>query len=957
MTPHSSPFTPYSSQIITRFAPSPTGLLHLGNVRTALLNWLYARKHGGHFLLRFEDTDQDRSEAEYIEAIQNDLNWLGLDWDGDALFQSAHAGRHAEALEVLANQGWAYRCFCSEHQLTLDRKLVTARGLPPRYAGRCRGLLADESANRAEQESFVWRMAVHDDQGEVQVFDALRGDVDFALRDLDDPVIVRSDGSFTFLLPNAVDDVLDGVTHALRGDDHLTNSAYQVWLLQRLGYKPPAYMHHGLLLGADGAKLSKRSGSHSVADLREDGLLPAALVQAMSRLGHPNMPGDSLDIRRLLVHFEAGRISTTAVRWSDDEMWRWHTRLLHALPAEQLAALIKPHLPDTDAIRLNAMAALIGGNLERVEDAAAFRRLLDVKAQVGDDEQVVLNEAGEAFFSIAEKAWLAHGSDDWKDWLNTVRLESGCKGKALFMPLRVVLSGALHGPEMSAVIEFLGRDGVAERLRQAGMAQCRVSTDAERHVSMSLVVYNAIRREKEVFKPRQPGHVGMYVCGVTVYDYSHVGHARVMIVFDVMYRWLMQQGYDVDYIRNFTDVDDKIIIRAAEHGISIETLTDEMIAAFHADADALGCLRPTHEPRATQHMDAMVRMIQALMDKGMAYVADSGDVLYAVRKFADYGKLSGKKIDELESGSRVDVDHSKRDPLDFVLWKRAKVNEPAWESPWGAGRPGWHIECSAMSCAHLGSDFDIHGGGMDLKFPHHENEIAQAQAANGGGFARYWLHNSFVNINAEKMSKSLGNFFTIREVSERYDPEVLRMFMLGTHYRSPLDFSDTALDAARASLDRLYETSRRLRAVSEQPGVRGEESGVSGKATGVPPHTSLPADFTQAMNDDFNTPEALAVLFDCSRALNKELNDSEEVSELASQFTAMTALLAIVQQDVDGWFHSADVDASAIEVLIGERLQARKACDFARADAIRNELSAQGIALEDSASGTTWKKM
>jgi len=495
---------------------------------------------------------------------------------------------------------------------------------------------------------------------------------------------------------------------------------------------------------------------------------------------------------------------------------------------------------------------------------------------------------------------------------------------------------------------------------------------------MSLMLYNTIKREKEAFEPIKPGHVGMYVCGVTVYDYCHVGHARVMVMFDVIYRWLMQSGFDVDYVRNFTDVDDKIIKRAVERGVAIDTLTNEMIAAFHVDADALGCLRPTHEPRATAHMDAMISMIQALVDKGIAYVADSGDVLYAVREFAEYGKLSGKKIDELESGSRVDVDHSKRDPLDFVLWKMAKAGEPAWESPWGAGRPGWHIECSAMSCTHLGDSFDIHGGGMDLKFPHHENEIAQARAANGGSFARYWLHNGFVNINAEKMSKSLGNFFTIREVTERYHPEVLRMFMLGTHYRSPLDFSDAALDESKAALDRLYETSRRYRAMSGGAGVMSQESGVRSQGSGVrsqgsgvrsqgsgvggeawiAPHTSLlPPGFTAAMNDDFNTPEALAELFDCSRRLNKALNESVDITALAAQFDAMIALLGIVQQDADSWFQRGDVDAAAIEALIEERLQARTARDFGRADAIRNELTAQGIVLEDGASGTTWKKI
>jgi len=453
----------------------------------------------------------------------------------------------------------------------------------------------------------------------------------------------------------------------------------------------------------------------------------------------------------------------------------------------------------------------------------------------------------------------------------------------------------------------------------------------------SLVVYNTLTRSKESFVPLVPGKAGMYVCGVTVYDYCHVGHARVMVMFDVIYRWLIYLGFNVNYVRNFTDVDDKIIARASERGIAIDELTERMIEAFHADADSLGCLRPTHEPRATQHMDQMIAMIKALVENEHAYVAHSGDVLYAVRKFPEYGKLSGKNIDDLESGSRVEVDAGKRDPLDFVLWKMAKAGEPAWPSPWGEGRPGWHIECSAMSCAHLGETFDMHGGGMDLKFPHHENEIAQAKAANHGGFARYWLHNGFVNINAEKMSKSLGNFFTIREITERYHPEVLRMFMLGTHYRSPLDFSDAAMDAAKTSLDRLYETVRRL-------GGAPIESG----------HVS--AKFSAAMNDDFNTPEALADMFESSRAINKGLDAGHDVANEVIGFRAMADALGILQQDADAWFQSGDTDSARIVALIEERNQARVNRDFSRADAIRDELAAEGIVLEDKAGVTSWKK-
>ena len=460
-------------------------------------------------------------------------------------------------------------------------------------------------------------------------------------------------------------------------------------------------------------------------------------------------------------------------------------------------------------------------------------------------------------------------------------------------------------------------------------------------MNRELSIYNTMKRGKELFKPLQPGKVGMYVCGVTVYDYSHVGHARVMVVFDLIYRWLTHLGYDVDYVRNFTDVDDKIIKRANERNISCSELTEEMIAVFHEDMDRLNCLRPTHEPKATEHMDEIIQMIESLVEKGYAYVSDSGDVLYVVRKFEPYGNLSGKILDDLESGSRVDVDQSKRDPLDFVLWKKAKPEEPSWSSPWGEGRPGWHIECSAMSCEHLGSTFDIHGGGMDLKFPHHENEIAQAEAANGGDFARYWIHNGFVNIDAEKMSKSLGNFFTMREVYERYDPEVLRMFILGTHYRSPLDYCDKALDAAKSSLDRLYKTKQRI--------GKWPEGVVDGEYV---------ERFSSAMCDDFNTPEALAVVFDLCREVNRSLDCDDSASDsVVAELSSLCSQLGILNGDVDSWFKGDDSDVDWIEALIVERTESKKSRDFARADAIRDELAAKGIVLEDGLGGTIWKKM
>ncbi|QID18174.1 cysteine--tRNA ligase [Nitrogeniibacter mangrovi] len=458
-----------------------------------------------------------------------------------------------------------------------------------------------------------------------------------------------------------------------------------------------------------------------------------------------------------------------------------------------------------------------------------------------------------------------------------------------------------------------------------------------------LTIYNSLTREKEVFQPIEPGRVRMYVCGMTVYDLCHLGHARVMVVFDLVVRWLRASGFDVTYVRNITDIDDKIIRRAQENGESIRALTDRFIAAMHEDADALGVVRPDAEPRATDHVAEMLAMIESLQTNGLAYVAANRDVCYSVRKFPAYGRLSGKSLDDLRAGERVDVADGKRDPLDFVLWKHAKADEPAearWESPWGAGRPGWHIECSAMSSALLGEHFDIHGGGQDLQFPHHENEIAQSEGAHGHAYVNYWMHNGFVRVDDEKMSKSLGNFFTIRDVLARYDAEVVRFFILRAHYRSPLNYSDAHLDDARQALTRLYTA---LKLAPEGGAVEADWD------------NPWCVRFKAAMNDDFNTAGAVSVLFE----LASEVNRSQDVA-LAAQLRALGGILGLLQRapteflqgDVPG--ESADV--VAIETAIAERLAAKKAKDFATADRIRARLLEDGIVLEDGPQGTVWRR-
>ena len=458
---------------------------------------------------------------------------------------------------------------------------------------------------------------------------------------------------------------------------------------------------------------------------------------------------------------------------------------------------------------------------------------------------------------------------------------------------------------------------------------------------MGLALYNTLTKRKEPFVPLEGNHVRMYVCGMTVYDFCHIGHARVMVAFDVVARWLRSSGYTLTYVRNITDVDDKIIRRARDNGESFEALVDRMIAAMHEDEARLNVLRPDEEPRATGHIPGMHSMIQTLIDKGFAYAPGNGDVYYRVGKFAGYGKLSRKKIEDLRIGARIEVDESKEDPLDFVLWKGAKPGEPSWTSPWGDGRPGWHIECSVMSTCCLGDTFDIHGGGPDLVFPHHENEIAQSEAATGKPYANAWMHAGAVRVDGEKMSKSLGNFFTIRDVLEKYHPEVVRYLLVSSHYRSPINYSEESLKEAKGALERFYNALKGLPEVAAADGDAFADR------------------FALAMNDDFNTPEACAVLFEMAREVNR-LRDSDvtAAAALAARLRALASVLGVLQLAPDAFLQAGAegrVDAEKVEELIAERLQARSEKNWAESDRLRDELTSMGVVLEDGKGGTTWR--
>ncbi|MEO5573348.1 MAG: cysteine--tRNA ligase [Gammaproteobacteria bacterium] len=466
-----------------------------------------------------------------------------------------------------------------------------------------------------------------------------------------------------------------------------------------------------------------------------------------------------------------------------------------------------------------------------------------------------------------------------------------------------------------------------------------------------LYIHNSFTRSKELFTPIVPGKVRLYVCGMTVYDYCHLGHARVLVVFDIVVRYLRSLGYEVTYVRNITDIDDKIIRRARENGEEITALTARFIDAMHEDAAKLGVLSPDAEPRATQHINEIINMIATLVEKGFAYAVEDGDVYYDVSSFKSYGALSGKLLDDLRAGARVEVDEAKADPLDFVLWKAAKPGEPSWDSPWGRGRPGWHIECSAMATHCLGEHFDIHGGGLDLQFPHHENEIAQSEAATGHKFVNVWMHNGFVRVDDEKMSKSLGNFFTVREVLARYHAEEIRYFILDSHYRSPLNYSNWHLENARSALTRFYTALRGLPVHAD-----------------AQDHSDYTARFSAAMDDDFNTSVAIAVLFDIARETNRQKvsGDAAEAARLGGLLRRLAAVLGILQGDAEDYLQGiADqtvgseagaLSRELIEELIAQRIAARKNKNWAESDRIRDELAAQKVILEDGPAGTTWRR-
>jgi cysteinyl-tRNA synthetase len=905
---------------IVRFAPSPTGLLHVGNARMALVNWLYARAHDGKFILRLDDTDAERSTDAFAKAIEHDLDWLGLDRD-DLARQSERLVSYAAAFEKLKEADLVYACYETPEELAYKRKRQLKRGRPPIYDRAALDLTGDDRAKlAAEGRKAHWRFKLQ--HAEIAFDDLVRGPVSFDGANLSDPVIRRGDGSFLYMLPSTVDDMEMNITHIIRGEDHVANSAVQIQLFEALSGQAPVFAHLPLMTDIRGAGLSKRLGSITLETLRDDGIEPLALVCYLAHLGTSDDVALFAHMEALAKSFDITHSGRASPKFDFDRLIALNAKLLHGLDfADVRDRLAEMGLADAGEEFWLAVRA----NLQRLTDAAGWHGVC-----YGDIQPVIEDEDWEFCAAAAgllpPEPW---GEDTWKAWTGAVKDKTGRRGRDLFRPLRLALTGAEHGPEMKALLPIIGRERAIARLTV-------------------LRIYNTLARRKQVFRPLNPSHVRMYVCGPTVYDYAHIGNARPVVVFDVLYRLLKKLYPKVTYVRNITDVDDKINAAAAAAGEDISAITKRTTEAFHADIAALGTLAPDHEPRATDNIPGMIKMIEALLASENAYEAD-GRVLFSVLSWPDYGGLSRNDRDQIIAGARVEVAPYKRDPADFVLWKPSTADLPGWDSPWGRGRPGWHLECSVMSARYLGKEFDIHGGGQDLIFPHHENEIAQSRCAHGTDImAKYWVHNGYVMSEGEKMSKSLGNFYTVHELLKEFPGEAVRLALLKTHYRRPLDFTRDGLAEARRELDRFYGALRKV-----------------GPITSKDPD-DIPQSVKDALQDDLNTPLAIHRMHNLLHILNLEIErggSSKEkiIAGTKGSLLAAGKVLGILQQDPEDWFRwtpegAETISAAEIEKMIAARSKARAEKDFAESDRIRDELLEQGVVLGDGPDGTIWRR-
>lgn len=1014
-------------KIVTRFAPSPTGYVHVGNIRIALMNYLLTRQNYGEFILRIDDTDKERSKDEYTEAIKKDLAWLGYDYVR-TFRQSENIGLYDKAFSELLKQGLIYPCYETTEELDVKRKLQLSRGLPPIYD---RGALLLTEEDKAKLEAAGrkphYRFKIQDI--DCSWVDLIKGEVVFHYTKLGDPVVRKEDGQYLYTFCSVIDDIDSNITHIVRGEDHLTNTAVQIQLFKCLGASNiPVFAHLPLLSMLDGTELSKRVGGNSIGQMRERGVLPAAINHYLSTLGRGETAKINLNLQELAEDFDISSYGGSALRFDNNKLNQINSLVLQGMNATELLDYISSVSGNVGNVLRTALTKLFASNsFLATTNEEKFSQLWDlIKNNVvvltdisnwievtcgGQDKRKTLQprlcqdvrkpltvaKSALANLNCLQSSEVSNNTLDpyqpVTHWLAKIQEETQLRPKDIFKSLRNICTFKDGGPDFKPLFKAISPSLLQKRL--------------EGYITHNtLKIFNTKTGSMEAFQPKLEEHISMYVCGPTLWDELHIGNARSLIFFDVLYRVLLSNYSDhhIKYVRNITDIDDKIIKKSKELGVSSREVVDINEKIYKKHLQALSILTPSVEPKATENLETIIAIITKLLDKGLAYVKDS-HVFFKVKAFQDYGALSNRRLEEMGAGlGRGSIAQDfKEEVEDFVLWKPSKEGEPSWDSPFGSGRPGWHIECSAMVHKHVGQRLDIHGGGQDLIFPHHENERAQSMGAFGCScLASYWVHNSFVNYKGSKMAKSVGNVMTITEVLNSVQPEVLRLSLLMTHYRDTLDITEDRILEARTILDSMYERLSFAEQLLEgQPSVKGElyrireveeqitrltlltkyvDAKVSGLNDNHPSEREVKnmliariSSFKEALLKDIDTVSAIQVLnsFDFTAvklqpqeaqgksSVSKEVFTKCLLAELAT-FVSLSQLLGVLNTSAKSYFtyRKIPISNAEVEAKISSRIAAKKAKNYNLADAIRTQLLVDhGVVIRDANSGEvkwTW---